>query len=133
MMKTRRAYYSRQGVISRFFRRTYSGERMDVGSYMWAGQRVTGLILLFYLILHLFTLSAGLGGAAVFEKAMAKMNHPAIKLLEVLLLGVVFFHTLNGVRLILVNFFEGADQKKLAYSMTAAALILTVISLPFVF
>jgi succinate dehydrogenase / fumarate reductase cytochrome b subunit len=132
-MNTRRAYYSRQGVLSRFFRRTYSGERMNVGAYMWAAQRVTGLLLLFYLLIHLYTLSAGLSGIETFDQAMEQLNRPVIKILEVLLLGTVFFHALNGVRLILVNFFADVNQKKLAYGMIAGTLILTIISVPFVF
>jgi succinate dehydrogenase cytochrome b556 subunit len=132
-MSTRRAYYHRQGVVSRFFRRTYAGERMNVGAYMWAAQRVTGLLLLFYLLLHLYTLSAGLGGAEAFDRAMEQLSSPVIKILEVFLLGAVFFHALNGARLILITIVVDINQKKLAYGLTAAALILTVISIPFVF
>jgi succinate dehydrogenase / fumarate reductase cytochrome b subunit len=132
-MIKKQAYYRRQGVVSRFFRRTYSGERMNVGAYMWALQRITGLLLLLYLLLHLYTLSAAVGGIEVFDRAMEQLRQPMVKILEVLLLAVVFFHALNGARLILINIFIDIDQKKLAYGLTAAAFILAVISVPFIF
>ena len=106
---------------------------MNVGAYMWAAQRVSGLILLFYLLLHLYTLSVVFNGSAGFDHAMSLMGHPVIKLLEIALLGTVFFHALNGVRLILINFVVDIDQKALAYGLSAATVIFMIISIPFIF
>jgi succinate dehydrogenase/fumarate reductase cytochrome b subunit len=64
---------------------------------------------------------------------MAQLNHPLIKVLEILLLGTVFFHSLNGMRLILITLFVDINQKALAYGLSAAVLLFTIISVPFVF
>lgn len=132
-MGEKQLYYKRYGVVSRLFRRTFSGEGMNVGTYMWAAQRITGLLLLMYLLLHLWTLSSALGGAESFNLSMEGLDHPLIKTLEVLLLCMVFFHCLNGARLILVNLFVDMNQKMLAYGMSAATFVLTIVSIPFVF
>lgn len=126
-------YNKRQTVISKFFRRTLGGEKLNVGAYMWAAQRVSGLILLFYLLLHLYTLSAIFKGSVDFDHAMSLMDHPMIRLLEIALLGTVFFHALNGVRLILINFIGDIDQKILAYSFSGATIICIIISILFIF
>ncbi|UCF92508.1 MAG: succinate dehydrogenase, cytochrome b556 subunit [Desulfobacterales bacterium] len=125
-------YPKRPGVINRFFRRTLWGEKMNLGAYMWGLQRVTGLILLVYLLLHLYILSSIFGGARTFDQTVAAVDHPLIKLLELGLLGTVVFHALNGLRLILMTLFVELDQKILAYGLGCATLIFVVVSIPFV-
>lgn len=126
-------HYKRQGAAYRFFRRTFTGEKMNVGAYMWAAQRVSGLILSLYLLLHLYTLSAVWGGPDAFDHAMNMLDHPVIKFLEVILLGTAFFHAFNGVRLILITLFVNINQRVLAFSLSTATLIFMIISIPFIY
>jgi succinate dehydrogenase / fumarate reductase cytochrome b subunit len=123
----------RPRVIARFFRRTLMGERMNIGAYMWAAQRLTGIGLVFYLVLHMYTLAGIWNGAEYFDRVMEAMESGPIKVLEVILIGVAFFHALNGLRLILTNSFVGLDQQMLAYGVTAATIIVVLLSIPAVF
>lgn len=66
-------------------------------------QRITGLLLLFYLLLHVETVHHISGGQASFDSAMATFHNPFFRLLEIGLLLLVILHALNGVRIIIID------------------------------
>jgi succinate dehydrogenase / fumarate reductase cytochrome b subunit len=106
---------------------------MNFGAYMWAAQRVTGLFLVFYLFLHISVLGSILGGTGRFDQTMHAMEGPVIKLLEVALLGVIFFHAMNGIRLILIHIFVELDHKSLAYGLSVATVLFVIFCIPMVY
>lgn len=64
-------------------------------------QRVTGLGLLAYLLIHLYSIGMGrLGGKPAFDATMKIYDTPLFHVLEWLLLIAVLFHLLNGLRLV---------------------------------
>ncbi len=73
------------------------------GMVAWTIQRVTGILLLFYLFLHVHTVSKLSQGPAAFNQAMATFGSPFFKLLEIGLFGIVVLHALNGIRVTLVD------------------------------
>jgi succinate dehydrogenase / fumarate reductase, cytochrome b subunit len=82
-------------------------------------QRVTGLLLLFYLFLHVHTISKLSQGPAAFDEAMEMFRSPFFKLLEIGLLGVVILHALNGIRITLVDLGIGVGkQRQLFWALT---------------
>jgi succinate dehydrogenase cytochrome b subunit len=85
-------------------------------------QRVTGLLLLAYLFLHVRTIYALSEGPAAFDRAVAEFRGPVFKLLEIALLGVVILHALNGVRITLIDLGAGlAKQRRLFWIWTIGA------------
>ena len=61
------------------------------GSIAWVLHRISGLILLLYLILHLWGLGSAAGGKAAFDNQMEAFSGPLFELLEALVV-------LNGAR-----------------------------------
>lgn len=90
-------------MILRKYRREYSG------TLAWLIQRLTGLLLLFYLFLHVRTVHKLSDGPAAFDEAMKMFQQPVFKCLEIALLGVVILHALNGIRITLLDL--GISQK----------------------
>jgi succinate dehydrogenase / fumarate reductase cytochrome b subunit len=85
-------------------------------------QRVTGLLLLAYLFLHVRTIYALSEGPAAFDRAVGEFRGPVFKLLEIALLGVVILHALNGVRITLIDLGAGlAKQRRLFWIWTIGA------------
>lgn len=78
------------------------GHGWFVGSVAWLVHRVTGIVLTCYLFAHLYVLST-LKDPEKFASLMGLLKHPLVKLSEVGLLAVVVAHTLNGVRLTLID------------------------------
>jgi len=96
----------------------------------WVAHRITGLVLLGYLFLHLYTLGSILQGPAPFDTAMALMAQPAVRLLELGLVWVVLFHAFNGIRLIVLHLIPAASQRALACAVGAATVVVGLASLP---
>lgn len=89
------------------------------GMVAWAIQRVTGLLLLLYLLLHVHTVSSLSQGPAAFDAALSTFRSPWFKLLEIGLLGTVVLHALNGVRITLVDLGAGVEhQRHLFWAVT---------------
>ena len=64
-------------------------------------QRLTGVALVAYLLLHLYSIgTVRLGGAKAFNSTMGAYDTPLFHLLEWLLLIAVLFHLVNGLRLV---------------------------------
>jgi succinate dehydrogenase / fumarate reductase cytochrome b subunit len=73
-------------------------------------QRITGLLLLGYLFLHVHTIRELRQGPAAFNAALAEFRSPFFKLLEIALLGTVILHALNGVRITILDL--GVDHER---------------------
>jgi succinate dehydrogenase / fumarate reductase cytochrome b subunit len=53
---------------------------------------------------------------------------PVLKILEVLLLAAVLYHGFDGIRLIIVHYFDVTDYRKsLFYAAFAASALLTIV------
>lgn len=89
-----------------------------LGMWVWLLQRVTGLGLVFYVFLHLFVISysmAGQGGQS-FTEVMKFMQAPFFIVLEIILMAVVLYHALNGIRILLFDVGIGVRHQKLLFS-----------------
>jgi succinate dehydrogenase / fumarate reductase, cytochrome b subunit len=96
-------------------------------------QRVTGLLLLVYLFLHVHTIRELRNGPAAFNATLATFRSPMFKLLEIALLGTVILHALNGVRITLLDLGIGHErQRRLfwAYAVGLGALVFLAGAVP---
>jgi succinate dehydrogenase / fumarate reductase, cytochrome b subunit len=95
-----------------------------VGMLAWLLHRISGLALSFYLLVHIWDLHAAQRGAAAFDEAMATFRTPFWKVMDLLLLLAVLYHTLNGIRLLLFDSGVGIRHQRtffwLAFVLTLA-------------
>lgn len=88
---------------------------------MWAHvmHRLSGLALSLYLLIHVIVTRGLISGPDGFEKSMKILENPAFRLLEIGLLGVVVYHALNGMRILIFDFFDvpSAYQKPIWYGV----------------
>jgi len=84
----------------------------NVGSIAQWLQRVTGVLLLLYLLLHVRTIHSLAGGPVQFDAALAMFRNPFFKLLEIGLLGVVIVHAMNGIRITLLDLGMGHGRQQ---------------------
>jgi len=93
-------------------------ERLRNYRWLYAGmvahriQRATGLLLLFYLFVHVRTIHKLSEGPEAFNEALAQFRNPAFKLAEIGLLAVVILHALNGIRLTLHDMSIGHSRQR---------------------
>lgn len=89
--------------------------KKDTGSWAWILHRITGIALLGYLFLHIYSLSPLTQGEAAFTDKMKSFTTPFFMFVEWLLFAFVLFHSLNGIRIVLVDWADGAKYHKSLY------------------
>lgn len=94
--------------------RGYLHYRWQTGMIAWMLHRLTGLALVFYIILHIWVVSSLQMGQGAFEATMSTVSVPLFRFLEIGLLFCVIYHALNGIRLIAIDFF-GATEKHVVW------------------
>lgn len=85
-------------------------------------QRVTGVLLLGYLLIHVHTIHMISDGPVAFDRALEMFKNPLFRLLEIGLLGVVILHALNGIRIIAIDFGVATRRQKRLFWILAGAL-----------
>src|SRR6266568_5554577 len=105
---------------------TYRGKG---GHWAWILHRLTGLGVLFFLLIHILDISLIGWGPRVFDSLLIIYRGRVFRCMEVLLAGAVIYHALNGIRIIIVDFWPAATtvHRKLVY---AVALIFVVVYVP---
>lgn len=96
----------------------YPDYRGQVGMWAWILHRITGVGVLLFLFLHILdTMMVGFG-PQVYETFVGLYRSGFIKVLEVALVASVLYHAVNGIRVIIVDFWGGATriQQQLFYS-----------------
>lgn len=117
----------RQGIVP-----IYNG---DVGQYAWVLHRATGAGILFFLLIHILDITLVGLGRDVYDHTVEFYSHTFIIPMEILLVGAVIYHTLNGLRVMAINFTsEGAVREKKAFWwVLALSVILTIPSIFVIF
>ena len=100
----------------------------EAGSWAFGLNRITGLALMSYLILHLIVLNKLTQGPQAYDDFVLFARQPPIKIGEILLIAAVVLHGLNGLRLILLALGLGVlHQKALFVSSLLLTAVLTVL------
>ena len=89
--------------------------KKDSGSWAWIFHRISGIALIGYLFLHIYSVSPLAQGKAAFDHKMQSFGTPFFMFVEWLLFSFVLFHSLNGVRIVLVDWADGSKYHKLLY------------------
>ena len=89
--------------------------RIHAGTFAWILHRLSGLGLIFYLLLHIWVISHLSGGEKSFDAVMHVFGNPLFKLLEVGLVGVILYHLFNGLRITLIDMGVLIERQKMLY------------------
>ena len=77
--------------------------RRGVEGYVYVLHRLSGLVLLLFLIAHIALTSSRLLGVEVWVQMLTIARSPVVKLFEYPVLAAFAFHAFNGVRLIVIE------------------------------
>jgi len=106
--------------------------KKDSGSWAWILHRITGIALIAYLFLHIWSISPLVQGKAAFEQKMAAYSNTLFSFIEWFLFAFVLFHALNGVRIVIVDWADGAKYHKQLYLYTWVIGILLFLAMGFI-
>jgi succinate dehydrogenase / fumarate reductase cytochrome b subunit len=76
------------------------------GMWSWVAQRVTGVLVFFFLFAHVLDTALVRVSPNTYDKVIGTYKNPIVNLLEVGLVGAVMFHAFNGLRIIAIDFWS---------------------------
>lgn len=100
----------------------------DIGQYAWILHRATGAGIVFFLLIHIIDIMLIGLGRDVYDHTVSFYANWFIIPMEIFLVGAVIYHTLNGLRVVAINFSEKGPVKeaKAFWWVLAATIILTI-------
>jgi succinate dehydrogenase / fumarate reductase cytochrome b subunit len=90
---------------SREFGSLYKGRE---GQWSWVAHRVTGVAIILFLFAHVVDTALVGWGPDAYNKVVSVYKNPFIRLLELGLVAAVIYHALNGVRIMIMDFWPRA-------------------------
>jgi succinate dehydrogenase / fumarate reductase cytochrome b subunit len=82
------------------------------GMWSWILHRVTGVGILLFLAVHIVDIYL-LGWPDLFNRLLFFYRHPVFRVAEVFLVAAALYHALNGIRIMLVDFWvEGTRRHR---------------------
>ena len=100
----------------------------DPGQYAWVFHRASGIGVLFFLLVHIVDIMLIGLGRDVYDASVEFYGRIELIPMELLLVGAVIYHTLNGLRIILIDFSEMGYRRErmLFWGVLALSVVLTI-------
>ncbi|MET3804896.1 succinate dehydrogenase / fumarate reductase cytochrome b subunit [Nakamurella sp. UYEF19] len=98
------------------------------GMWSWVAHRITGVLTFFFLFAHVLDTALVRVSPDSYNKVIATYKNPLVNLLEVGLVGAVLYHSLNGIRIMLVDFWAKGPrhQRKMLWIVVATWIVIMV-------
>lgn len=103
------------------------------GQWSWMFHRITGVAVILYLFAHIVDTALVGWGPEAYNRVTDAYKNPAVHVLELGLVLAVLFHSINGIKITLIDFFPSlaghikAVGRSSALVFAASALVVTVI------
>jgi succinate dehydrogenase cytochrome b subunit len=80
--------------------------RGDPGMWSWVLHRITGATIFFFLFVHVLDTALVRVSPQAYNEVIETYKTPIVGLMEIGLVAAVLYHALNGVRVILIDFWQ---------------------------
>ena len=81
--------------------------------WSWVAHRITGVLTFFFLFSHVLDTALVRVSPEAYNEVIETYKNPVVNLLEVGLVAAVLYHALNGIRIMLVDFWaKGARYQR---------------------
>ena len=99
----------------------------STGFISFALRRLTGVALVLYLFTHMWVIGSVNSGPEVFDARLSLVQTTFFKFAEIALLAAVVYHAFDGIRLLIVHYFDVTEYRKsLFYAAFVVSAILTI-------
>ncbi|MDP4961162.1 MAG: succinate dehydrogenase, cytochrome b556 subunit [Mycobacterium sp.] len=102
--------------------------RGDPGMWSWVLHRITGATIFFFLFVHVLDTALVRVSPQAYNEVVESYKTPIVGLMELGLVAAVLYHALNGVRVILVDFWAQGPryQRQMLWGVAATWLVVMV-------
>ena len=94
------------------------------GQWAFVAHRVTGVLVFMFLLLHIVDVALINIDTELYNEVHELYGNVLLRLFEVGLLFALLFHSFNGVRIVLLDFFPGMVRRERRMTSVVAALTL---------
>lgn len=111
---------------------TFAHYRMNMrlGMFSFISHRITGFILILGGLAILISLSVIMLGKDTFEDMMILTQFPVFKVLAHILVIALFWHVLNGIKILIIDLFRAGRMHKV---LTWAMILIFITGITFYF
>ena len=92
------------------------------GQWSWLFHRVTGVAVILFLFAHIVDTAVIGWGPEAYDRVASVYHNPIVRALELGLVAAVLFHSYNGVKIMLIDFFPSLSRHITAIGRTTTAL-----------
>ncbi|WAL65016.1 succinate dehydrogenase, cytochrome b556 subunit [Amycolatopsis cynarae] len=100
--------------------------RGDPGMWSWVLHRITGVLTFFFLFVHVLDTALVRVSPETYNSVIETYKTPIVNLLEVGLVGAVLYHALNGIRVMLIDFWSKGPKYQRPMLWTIAVIWVVV-------
>jgi succinate dehydrogenase / fumarate reductase cytochrome b subunit len=95
--------------------------RGDSGMWSWVLHRITGVAIYFFLLVHILDTALVRVAPGAYNAVIDSYKTPLLGLGEIALVAAIGLHALNGLRIILIDFWsKGAKYQRVMYWVVLA-------------
>jgi len=99
------------------------------GMWTWMLHRATGLGILLFLFVHVVETAAIIYSPEFYDSALQLYKSPLFRIAELLIFFSVLFHALNGMRIVVQDFYPYVMQRQRQLAW-AAAIVTALVMIP---
>ena len=99
----------------------------NIGTFAWVLHRITGLLLLVYLFMHLWVLGSANTSPDKFTERLGMVQTTPFHFLEIGLILTIFYHMINGLSITIMDFFDLSQKHKTL--VTVSVVVFAIIAI----
>lgn len=96
------------------------------GMWSWVAHRITGVLVFFFLLVHVLDTALVRVSPEAYNTTIETYMNPVVGLMEIGLVGAVLYHALNGIRIILIDFWSKGPKYQAAMLRTIVVIWILV-------
>jgi succinate dehydrogenase / fumarate reductase, cytochrome b subunit len=94
------------------------------GQWSWVLHRITGVGIILFLFAHVVDTAVVGWGPEAYNRVVSVYENPFVRILELGLVAMVLYHSFNGVKIMLIDFFPRLVAHIRLLSLASAAAFL---------
>ncbi len=104
----------------------FANYKGQTGQWAQLLHRVTGLLIVLFLLGHIVDTSLVGYGPGVYDTWATVYHNPVVRIFELLLVGTVIYHALNGIRVTIIDFWDKGSlyQERIFWGMVVLFFVL---------
>jgi succinate dehydrogenase / fumarate reductase cytochrome b subunit len=94
------------------------------GQWSWLAHRITGVAVILFLFAHVVDTAVIGWGPEAYNRVLRVYHNWGVRLLELGLVAAVIYHAINGVKIMIIDFWPGSTRHYKALSLASTGLFL---------